>query len=176
MGCPLIGFKGLKVSAIRLFICIIRGIYFGIFLAFTGVNVTLMKRQMRWVPLVLLLLLFSFRTASPAGDTYNLDAVATALRSGNVNQLSPYLDVRVDVSLPDKTDTYSKTQAEMVIRDFFYTHEVRNFRIVQQGENGEYLFCSGLLQTRSGNYRTSLFFKQKAGKQFLQEIRFETME
>jgi hypothetical protein len=63
----------------------------------------------------------------------------------------------------------------MVIRDFFNTHGVRNFRIVQQGENGDYLFCTGLLQTLSGNYRTSLFFKQKGEKQYLQEIRFEGM-
>jgi hypothetical protein len=136
-----------------------------------------MKRVMRWAMVGISLLVLSFRTSSPGADTYNLDAVATAFRSGNVNQLSPYLDIRVDISLPDKTEpySYSKSQAEMVIRDFFNTHGVRNFRIVQQGENGDYLFCTGLLQTLSGNYRTSLFFKQKGEKQYLQEIRFEGM-
>ena len=57
--------------------------------------------------------------------SYNLDAVVTAIRSGNVTQLSPFFDVRVDISLPDKSDTYSKTQAEMVIGDFFNTNAVR---------------------------------------------------
>lgn len=105
-----------------------------------------------------------------------MDAVVTAIRTGNVNQLSPFFDVRVDISLPDKTDTYSKTQAEMVIGDFFNNNEVENFKITQQGESGGTFFCAGLLQTRAGNYRTSLFFKHKGDKNFLQEIRFQAAD
>ena len=140
-----------------------------------GVNIILMKRHAGWALVVFSLILLSFRS-SPQSDFYNLDAVATAFRSGNVNQLSPYLDLRVDISLPDKSDTYSKSQAEMVIRDFFSTHSVRNFKILQQGESGDFIFCSGILQTQSGNYRTTLFFRQKGEKQFLQEIRFQSVD
>lgn len=127
---------------------------------------------MGWALIVLALPLLSFRSVRNA-DAYNLEAVATAFRSGNVNKLSPYLDVRVDISLPDKSDSYSKSQAEMVISDFFSVHGVRNFKIFQQGENAGFLFCTGLLQTFSGNYRTTLFFKQKGSREFVQEIRFQ---
>ncbi|HCL84746.1 MAG TPA: hypothetical protein DIC22_12265, partial [Chitinophagaceae bacterium] len=105
----------------------------------------------------------------------NMDAVVTAIRSGNVNQLSAYFDVWVDISLPDKSDTYSKAQAGMVIGDFFNTNGVKNFKLIQQGESGGTFFCSGILQTRLGNYRTTLFFKQKGDKQFLEEIRFQPL-
>jgi hypothetical protein len=105
-----------------------------------------------------------------------MDAVVTAIRSGNVNRLSPFFDARVDISLPDKSDTYSKTQAEMVIGDFFNNSGVQNFKITQQGESGGTVFCAGLLLTRSGNYRTTLFFKQKGDKHFLQEIRFQPVD
>jgi hypothetical protein len=107
---------------------------------------------------------------------YNLEAVAMAFSSGNVNKLSPYLDIRVDISLPDKSDTYSKSQAEMVISDFFNLHSVRNFKIYQQGENAGFIFCTGLLQTYSGNYRTTLFLKQKGTRQYLQEIRLQPVD
>jgi hypothetical protein len=40
----------------------------------------------------------------------NMDVVVNAIRSGNVTQLSPFFDVRVDITLPDKSDTYGKTQ------------------------------------------------------------------
>ena len=133
-----------------------------------------MKCLMGWALAGISLVLFSFRN-SHHSDIYNLEAVATAFRSGNVNQLSPYLDMEVDISLPEKSDTYSKTQAEMVIRDFFNTHGVQNFKIIRQGENGDYLFCTGLLQTLSGNYRTVLFFRQKGEKEYLQEIRFQSV-
>jgi hypothetical protein len=129
-----------------------------------------MKRLVGWALAGIALILISYRSFD------NLDAVATAIRLGNVNQLSPFFDVRVDISLPDKSDTYSKTQAEMVIGDFFNTNGVQNFRITQQGESGGTFFCAGILQTRAGNYRTTLFFKHKGDKHLLQEIRFQTVD
>ncbi len=128
-----------------------------------------MKRLTGWVLAAIALILVSYRTFD------NMDAVVTAIRSGNVNQLSAYFDVWVDISLPDKSDTYSKAQAGMVIGDFFNTNGVKNFKLTQQGESGGTFFCSGILQTRLGNYRTTLFFKQKGDKQFLEEIRFQPL-
>ena len=129
-----------------------------------------MKRLAGCVLAVMALILISYRSFD------NMDAVVTAIRAGNVTQLSPFFDARVDISLPDKSDTYSKTQAEMVIGDFFNTNVVQNFKITQQGESGGTFFCAGVLQTRSGNFRTTLFFKHKGDKHFLQEIRFQTIE
>ena len=125
---------------------------------------------MGWILAGMALLLVSYKSFD------NMDAVVTAIRSGNVTQLSPFFDVRVDISLPGKTDTYSKTQAEMVIGDFFTNNEVQNFRITQQGESGGTFFCAGLLQTRAGNFRTTLFFKHKGDKHLLQEIRFQSVD
>jgi Domain of unknown function (DUF4783) len=129
-----------------------------------------MKRLTGWVLAIAALILVSYRSFD------NMDVVVTAIRSGNVTQLSPFFDVRVDITLPDKSDTYSKGQAEMVIGDFFNTNVVTNFKITQQGESGGTVFCAGILQTRSGNYRTSLFFRHKGDKHYLQEIRFQTVE
>jgi len=119
---------------------------------------------------LLTLFLVSFKSL------FSIDAVATAIRSGDVGQLAPYLDYRVDIALPDKSDTYSKSQAEMVIRDFFATNGVRNFQVKQKGENAEFVYCVGILQTYNGNYRTTLFFKQKGDKQYLQDLRFQLIQ
>ena len=129
-----------------------------------------MKRLAGWVLAGMALILVSYRSFD------NMDAVISAIRAGNVTQLSSFFDVRVEISLPDKSDTYSKSQAEMVISDFFNTRGVQNFKITQQGESGGTFFCAGFLQTRSGNFRTTLFFKQKGEKHFLQEIRFQSVE
>ena len=129
-----------------------------------------MKRLTGWFLAAAALLLVSYKTFE------NMDAVVSAIRSGNVNQLSSFFDARVDISLPDKSDTYSKTQAEMVIGDFFSNNGVKSFKITQQGESGGMVFCAGVLQTHSGNYRTTIFFKQKGDKHFLQEIRFQAVD
>jgi hypothetical protein len=129
-----------------------------------------MKRLTGWSLAVMAIILVSYRSFD------NMNVVVTAIRSGNVTQLSPFFDVRVDITLPDKSDTYSRTQAEMVIGDFFNTNVVQNFKITQQGESGGTVYCAGILQTRSGNYRTTLFFRQKGDKHFLQEIRFQNAD
>jgi len=128
-----------------------------------------MKRILGLAILTVSLVLVSFR------PLYTLDDITYAIRAGNVGELSRYLDNRVDISLPDKSDTYSKIQAEMIIRDFFSTNGVQNFTVKHKGNNGGGSeFCVGVLQTHNGDYRTTLFVKQKGDKQLLQEIRFQT--
>ncbi|MBS1603363.1 MAG: DUF4783 domain-containing protein [Bacteroidetes bacterium] len=126
-----------------------------------------MKSILGLAVLSLSLVLVSFR------PLYTLDEITVAIRAGNAGQLSRFLDNRVDISLPEKSDTYSKIQAEMIIRDFFSTNGVQNFLVKRRGTNGGSEFCMGVLQTRNGDYRTTFFIKQKGDKQYLQELRFQ---
>jgi hypothetical protein len=103
----------------------------------------------------------------------NIDQVATAIRTGDANQLASYMDNQVDITLPGKSDTYSKIQAGMIIRDFFNRNGVRNFQIKQKGENDGAPYLIGILQTFNGDFRTTLFMKQKGDKELLQELRFQ---
>lgn len=107
---------------------------------------------------------------------FSIDDVAVAIRSGNASQLSGYLDNRVDISLPDKTDSYSKSQAEMIIRDFFTTNRVQTFQVKHKGENSGSEYCIGILKTINGDFRTTLFMKLKGDRQMLQELRFQPVE
>ena len=107
---------------------------------------------------------------------YSIEEVVTAMRSGNANQLSRYFDDRIDIQLPTKSDNYSRTQAEMILKDFFSSNEVRNFQVKHKGENNGAQFCIGLLETRNGNYRTKLYMKQKGDRQVLQEIGFQVAD
>src|SRR5437016_710932 len=129
-----------------------------------------MKSVLGLALMILTLVLVSFR------PDYSIDDITGAMRSGNINTLSRYLDSRVDISLPEKSDTYSKSQAEMIIRDFFNTNVVRNFFIKNKGENSGLEFCIGVLQTRNGDYRTTLFIKQKGDRLLLQELRFQSAQ
>ncbi|MBC7905028.1 MAG: DUF4783 domain-containing protein [Gemmatimonadaceae bacterium] len=113
------------------------------------------------------LLLFSFTIHKE-----EIDDVVVALKSGNANQLSRFFDSRVDITLPDRSDNYSRTQAEMVLRDFFGSNTVQNFDIRHKGETTGSKYCIGTLHTRNGDYRTKLLMKQKDDKLVLQEIEF----
>ena len=120
----------------------------------------------------LLLISFGIFLSSFSVST-SIDEVLSALKAGNANQLAKYFDTRVDISLPNKSDNFSRNQAEMILKDFFASNEVKNFVVKHKGENAGSQFCIGLLQTRNGNFRTKLYMKQKGGQQVVQEIAFQ---
>ena len=104
-----------------------------------------------------------------------LDEVINALKTGNAQEFAKYIDDNIEISLPDKSDNYSRAQAVMVLKDFFNNNGVNGFEVQFKGENGGSQFCVGKLNTRSGNYRTTVFMKTKQGKQLVKEIRFQAL-
>ncbi len=117
----------------------------------------------------LLFTLFSFKNLT------GLDDVIGALKTGNATELSKYVDDNIEISLPDKSDSYSRAQALMILQDFFNNNGVRGFTVTHKGDNGGSQFCIGLLLTRSGSYRTTVFMKTKNGRQLVKEIRFQSI-
>lgn len=117
-------------------------------------------------------LLFTISSFKPITG---LDDVINSLRTGNATELAKYVDDNIEISLPDKSDSYSRAQAVMILQDFFTNNGVKGFTVLHQGDNGGSQFCVGTLQTRSGNYRTTVFMKTKNGKQLVKEIRFQSI-
>ena len=105
-----------------------------------------------------------------------IDDVISALRSGNSSQLSAYFDENVEVTLPDKSDSYSKAQAQLIIKDFFGNNGVRGFELKHKGDSPGGHYCIGTLQTKSGNFRGHVFMKTKGNKEVVKEIRFSSIE
>ncbi|HQX96179.1 MAG: DUF4783 domain-containing protein [Chitinophagaceae bacterium] len=107
----------------------------------------------------------------------SIDEVIGALRSGNASQLSNYFDENVGLTLPDKSDSYSKAQAQLIVKDFFSNNGVKGFELKHKGDGtGGSQYCVGTLQTSAGNYRTNVFMKMKNGKEVVKEIRFQSMD
>ncbi len=103
----------------------------------------------------------------------SIDEVVAALKNGDAAQIAKYFDNTVEITMPDKSNSYSKNQAEVVLKDFFSTNGVKSFEVNHKGENAGSQYCIGTLVTKNGSFRTTVFMKQKGDKQVLQEIRFE---
>ncbi len=129
-----------------------------------------MKKYLGFATIALSLFLVSFTPYY-----YSIDDVVAAMRSGNASELSKYFDSRVEISLPGKTDNYSKSQAEIILKDFFANNGVKNFQVKHKGEQNGSQFCIGTLQTKNGNFRTKFFMKQKGDQQVVQELGFEQL-
>src|SRR5215217_4931240 len=105
-----------------------------------------------------------------------IDDVIGALRSGDADGLSRYFDDNVELTLPVKSDSYSKAQAQVIIKDFFGNNGVKGFELKHKGDSPGGHYCIGTLQTKSGNFRAHVFMKSKGNTDVLKEIRFQSIE
>ena len=133
-----------------------------------GIKQNFMRKIIFLSTIVIAIVLSAFKPIT------GLDDVISALKTGNVQELSKYIDDNVELSLPDKTNNYSKAQAVMVLKDFFNNNGVTGFDVQFKGENGGGQYCIGFLKTKSGTYRTTVFMKTKDGRQVVKQIIFKS--
>ena len=137
-----------------------------VFSEFTSVKyMHTMKQILALVTIGIFVSAFSFFSS--------IDEVITAMKAGNASEIARFFDNTVEINMPDKSNSYSKSQAQLVLKDFFSTSAVKSFEMIHKGENAGSQFCIGTLITKTGTYRTTIFMKQKGDKQLLQGITFE---
>src|ERR1700693_277652 len=121
-------------------------------------------------------IIFSLVMLSFTAQNSNLDEVIGALKDGKANELGKYMDDNIELTLPDKSNNYSKAQAVLVLKDFFDNNAVKSFEVKHKGDQSGGQFCVGTLQTKSGNYRTTIVMKTKTGKDYIKTLRFQSVE
>ena len=124
-----------------------------------------MKRSL----LLLHVFVFAISTFSQGG----IDVVISAMKSGNASGVTKYFDSYVDITIDDKGSNYSRSQGELILKDFFSNNGVRNFELKHKGNNDNGDYCIGTLQTKSGNYRATVYMRLKGNKLVIQDIRIK---
>jgi len=112
-----------------------------------------------------------FSSIIKAGDLP--EGILNSLKTGNSKELSKYFNANIDLTLIDKQEIYSKTQAELILKDFFSKNTPSNFVIIHQGEKEGAKYVIGNLTTSKGIFRVSLFLKSQDKTQLIQQIRIE---
>lgn len=105
-----------------------------------------------------------------------INNIELAMKSGNVNKLSPYFGNSVDITINQNQSTYSPVQAQMVLRNFFTRNAVRDFDFTHTGNapNSNITFCVGKLTTATGVYRVYMYVKQQSETStILREIKIQ---
>jgi Domain of unknown function (DUF4783) len=121
----------------------------------------------------ILVILCGLFVLSSFTNSQGIDDVINGIKSGSASSVSKYFDNTVEISVAGKSNNYSKSQGETVLRDFFTNNTVKSFNVVHKGESGGAEFCIGTLITNHGTFRTTINLKKKGDKQMLQEMKFE---
>jgi hypothetical protein len=108
-----------------------------------------------------------------SAQTDIIGQVKETIKAGSAKELAKYLSQTVDITIEGSVETYSKAQAEFVLRDFFKQHAPSEVSIIHQGSSkGGQPFA--ILQYKSGADTYRLFMKIKTANntQLLDDIRF----
>ena len=102
-------------------------------------------------------------------------SVSNSIVKGNAKTLSTHFSSNVDLTILDKEDVYSKTQAEQILVAFFSKNKPVEFKIMHKGVSKEGAkYAIGNLKTANGvTYRTYFFIKSQMGTEIVHELRFE---
>lgn len=123
--------------------------------------------------LKLLLTCLFFTIIKPGFEVH--DDMATAIKSGNADNMTALLAPMVDLTIAEKEGNYSKQQTVQIVRDFFGKHPVKDFRIMHKGEAKDgSKYAIGSLQTANGSYRVYFLAKKSGEKMLVQQLRFES--
>ena len=108
------------------------------------------------------------------GQADVIEQVKETIKAGSSKELSRYIGQTVDVSINSKVETYSKSQAEFVLRDFFRQHPPKEFVIIHQGSSkGGLPYAIGQYSSGSDSFRVFIRIKNVNDDYLLNEIRFD---
>lgn len=125
---------------------------------------------------VLLILILLITTMLSAKAQEPLEEVTNSVRSANVPAIAKYFDKFVTITINSNQSVYSKTQGEMVLKDFFAKNPIKELVVMQQGATSggnDSKYVIGNLVTNNGSYRLYVVLKHKENIYILQEMRFE---
>lgn len=116
-----------------------------------------------------------------SGDTsliaFNDDvttAIAAAIRAGDSRKLASYFNATIDLTVPGSDGTYSKSQAEMIVRNFFTQYPPASFNINQEGNSNEgSRFSIGTYVSKGKKFRTYFLIKRSGGVSLIHQLQFE---
>lgn len=102
------------------------------------------------------------------------EEIISGLKTGNADKIGVYFDQSVELNFPGKGGAFSKTQAVLVLKDFFALNRAKGFEVKHSGNNTASNFVIGTLLTSNGSYRTTVFMRQKGDRLLIQGIEFES--
>jgi hypothetical protein len=99
--------------------------------------------------------------------------IKEALKAGSAKEAVKYFNQSLDINVEGENNTYSKAQAEFVLRDFFKKHPPTDFAIVHTGSSkGGLQYAIGNYKSNDDLYKVLIRVKQTGNTYFVHEISF----
>lgn len=117
-----------------------------------------------------------FGTTSAMAQSINEidNKINQAIKTGSIDQLSPYLNTTIELCIPGKEGSFSKPQSRVIIQSFFKKYPPKSYSIKNQGTSSDNSnFCIGEYLSGNTIFRTYFVTKKTSDKILLFQLHFE---
>ncbi len=121
------------------------------------------KKGLAHIPVILILIWLLSSQAMAQSDVIN--NVRASLKTGSSKELVKSFNTTVELNFDGKKSTYSRTQAEFVLKDFFKKYPPTDFQYIHQGSSKQGLtYVIGKYTYDTGSFRVLLYIKNFSGQ------------
>jgi len=121
----------------------------------------------------MLFMISKYGYTTPSGEDLIKD-ISTAIGKMDSKKLADYFSSTIDLEMNEINGSYSKTQAEIILRDFFKNNPAILFTINHQGDSDDgSKFFIGTYKTNTKNYRVYGLLKKESDQLVLRQLQFD---
>jgi len=126
--------------------------------------------------IILTIVLFSSIYASGQNTVNDVkDKAIAALKNDDSQTFTSFFNNPIDINLPYNDDSYSKTQAQVIVQKFLLQYKVDHFEVKQTGTSTDgSVFIIGIYKAKNGQvFRVYLLIKMQSTSAFIHLLEFE---
>lgn len=99
--------------------------------------------------------------------------IRDVIKTGNAKEVVKLFATSVDMNLDGESNTYGKTQAEFVLREFFKKHPISDFSIIHSGASkGGRQYAIGRYLSKNESYNVLIRVSEEDGTYLVHEMNF----
>lgn len=122
--------------------------------------------------LIMFIILAAWNIAGAQDDPF--DPIIKAIQESDAKSLSACFNITIELRLPDNENTYSASQAEMIMKDFFKKYPPDSFTVIQKGTTDSISkFAIGNYLSGSRQYQVYIDMCKGKERYLIHKIKFE---
>ena len=102
--------------------------------------------------------------------------IASAIKAGDAKELAAYFHSNIELTVLENDGTYSKSQAEIIIKDFFTKYPPKDFSINHNGSSkdlSQFFIGSYKTTNQQKSYRIYFLMKSLSNKMLIQQLQIQ---
>ena len=99
--------------------------------------------------------------------------IMVAFNDGNARMLAGFFNTRIELTIFDEENIYSKTQAHQILESFFHQFPPKEFYYIYHGGKDNSKYAIGEFNCTKNEFRVTIYLKNNDRKFLIHQLRIE---